>query len=72
MLSAGLAGVGFVVEVVIVGVVLRIRQLVLEFIAFNLVGEIEGLACCGTGRAICSRHGVTPWEVSKPRQQGAS
>jgi len=34
-------GVGFVVEIVfVVDVVQRIRQIVLQFIAFDLIGEI--------------------------------
>jgi hypothetical protein len=66
-------GVGFVVEVVfIVDVVQRIRQVVLQFIAFNLIGEIQGLPCSRTGRAIGSRHGVLLEQISKPRQGGAN
>ena len=57
-LAAGCTGVGFVVEIVVVGMIQRIRQVVLQFIAFYLIREILGFPRGGTGWAIGSRHGV--------------
>jgi hypothetical protein len=57
-LTAGCTGVGFVVEIVVVGMIQRIRQVVLQFIAFYLIREILGFPRGGTGWAIGSRHGV--------------
>src|ERR1700722_14556416 len=57
-LAAGCTGFGFVVQIVVVGMIQRIRQIVLQFVAFYLIGEILGFPRGGTGWAIGSRHGV--------------
>jgi tRNA U34 2-thiouridine synthase MnmA/TrmU len=63
-------GVGIIVEIIfVVDAVERIRQVVLQFIAFDLIGQVEGFARGGTGWAIGSRHGVLLEQISKPRRR---